>query len=313
MATDYQRLIHELADLKRRVSDTVRVGTVHEIGQKGDMIRVNFGKGSDGKEQLSQWIPHCGAFNGQTRSRTPLSDKKGQQGGGAGGAGGAGGGGGGSGGGAGGAGGGGGGEQGGGQTITMICPNGDMSQAFTIPGAPNKNHAPPDHANETGKDEETWQHEDNRSSKGKDGADYWLEEPENKEWKDPREDSGGGGGGAGGAGGSGGGAGGAGGQQGQQGQQDGKRKVGGDKAKMKYRMNEKGGFTWRMKTDTRVACHEKGSKLKTKKGFIVAGKDGENILQCEKNLYCDGKQQNYVSKPWQIKQSPKDPVPDDDE
>ena len=46
-----------------------------------------------------------------------------------------------------------------GQNIMLLCPTGDLAQALIIPHGPNKDHQSPDHANEDGKDEETYQFE----------------------------------------------------------------------------------------------------------------------------------------------------------
>jgi len=268
-SSDNQRVLHEIADLKRRIANVVRVGSVHQV--KGDKLRINFGTDRGGKEVLSPWINHTN-HRGGSRERRFLSDDKsgaGTQGGG------------GQGGGGGGGQGGGGGNKmnGGGQNVTCICPDGDFAQAIVMPFAPNRGHKPPDHANKSGKDEETWQQGDNRYSRAKDGYDWWLE-PEEKDQQQ-----------------------GGGGQQGG-GQDDGKRKTGGEKAKVKMRYNEKGGITNRVGKDMRMAAHEKGAKLKaTKENHIIAYKD---------MVMVKSKEPPIINKPWEIMDKP-DPIPDDDE
>jgi len=51
MSEDYQRLMHEISELKRQMAGMFQTGTVHEV--KGDKLRVVIGKDRDGKDVLS--------------------------------------------------------------------------------------------------------------------------------------------------------------------------------------------------------------------------------------------------------------------
>lgn len=241
---NYQRVLYELAEMRRLVGQMVRVGTVKEV--KKDKMRMTLGKDSDGKEILGPWLD-TNNHRGGSRERRFYKE---------------------------------------GQNLTMLCPNGDPRQAVIMPYAPNKDHPPPDHSNDTGQGEETYQQDGMKVSKGGDGYDIWT-------------DSGGGGGGGGGSGKSGGasgGSGGGGGGQSQgsgQSQGGGERNTGGGKAQTKMRLNHSTGFTGRgYTTESRVASREEGAKIKRKPHHAVVTK--ENPI---------------VSKPWVID---KDPVPDDD-
>ena len=131
-------ILFELADLKRRVGQQVRMGTVEEV--HGDKIRVNWGKNPEGKPVLSPWISSHG-HNGGARERRFF--KKGQN-------------------------------------VMIGAVDSDYSKAFVLSHGPNQNHKKPDHANKSGQDEETYQQEDLRVSKGKDGYDTWLEQGESR-------------------------------------------------------------------------------------------------------------------------------------
>jgi hypothetical protein len=281
MPGDYQKLLFQVSQLERRLNSMFKQGTIDEV--KGDKIRVNMG---GDEKTLSPWI-HTSNFRGEMRERLPFNPPKeqGQQGG-QGGQGGGSSGGSGAGGGAGGAGGGQGGKgknEGGGQNVWVFSPSGDFRQAVIMPYGPNKNNKAPAHANKSGRGEQVSQLEDYRNSIGKDGQDTWLEKEEEE------KDQGGGGGGG-----------------GQQGKDDDKeRKTGGDKAKMKRRMNEKGGITDRVGKDARMQVHEKGVKIKAKKeGIVLADAKDETIK-------VKSKQPPWVDKPWIIKDF-KDPIDDDD-
>lgn len=54
MADDYQRVLGQLADLRRQMSQQTQKGTVHEV--KGTKLRMVLGKDKDGKEVLSPWL-----------------------------------------------------------------------------------------------------------------------------------------------------------------------------------------------------------------------------------------------------------------
>ncbi len=66
-----ERLLHEVADLKLRVANMIRIGTVADRDpEKG--YRIDFGEGTDGAPDLSPWTPHpdSGGANADWR---PLS------------------------------------------------------------------------------------------------------------------------------------------------------------------------------------------------------------------------------------------------
>ena len=61
-----------------------------------------------------------------------------------------------------------------GQTLSVICPGGDIAQGMITPYAPNKDFKRPDHANEHSDGEETYQLDDFRQRKTKNGTDSWV-------------------------------------------------------------------------------------------------------------------------------------------
>jgi hypothetical protein len=54
MADDYQRLLGQIADLRRQMSQQTQVGTVHEV--KGTKLRMVLGKDKQGEDILSPWL-----------------------------------------------------------------------------------------------------------------------------------------------------------------------------------------------------------------------------------------------------------------
>jgi len=195
---------------------------------KGDKLRMVIGKDKKGKEVLSPWLNTSNHRGGATEARFY---KKGQ-------------------------------------TLQLICPNGDMAMGSIAPYAPNKNFQRPEQANENSDGEESYQLENYRQKQSKDGNDMWLQDEEKKQE----------------------------GQQGQQGggqQQQKKGHSGGAKAKLKSRMNKDGGITHRVGTDSRVAAHKDGAKLRTKADWVVVTTKGQIIM----------------SKPPIIQ---RDPIPNDD-
>jgi hypothetical protein len=184
----------------------------------GDQLRMVIGKNKDGKEILSPWLDTSNHRGGATESRYY---KKGQ-------------------------------------TLQMLCPNGDMAQASLTPYAPSKQFKRPEHANKNSEGEESYQLEDYRQKQSKDGVDMWVQD----------------------------GGGQSGGGQSKEGH------TGGDKAKVKVRMNKSGGFTGRVGKDSRVAAHSSGAKIKTQSDWVAVTKG-----------------MIFLSKPPRLG---KDPIPDDD-
>jgi hypothetical protein len=213
MSEDYQRLIRQISDLKRQVSNMFQTGTVHEV--KKDKLRMVIGKDSEGKEILSPWL---NTANHRGGAREAKFYKKGQ-------------------------------------TLSMLCPSGDIRQGMIAPFAPNKDFKRPEHADDSGQDEETYQMDDYRAKQTKEGYDNWLQPDEEK--KEGGQEGGQGGGGG--------------------GQQKKKGHTGGDKAVMKTRMNKDGGITNRVGKDSRVAAHKEGAKLRMGSDWVVV-KKGQIIL-----------------------------------
>lgn len=54
MPDQYQRLLAQVADLRRQMSNQTQVGTVHEV--KGTKLRLSLGKDKKGQDILSPWL-----------------------------------------------------------------------------------------------------------------------------------------------------------------------------------------------------------------------------------------------------------------
>jgi hypothetical protein len=67
MSEDYQRLIQQVAELRRTVSNMFQVGTVKEV--KGDKLRMVIGKDDQGKEVLSPWLNTANHRGGATEAK----------------------------------------------------------------------------------------------------------------------------------------------------------------------------------------------------------------------------------------------------
>lgn len=162
---------------------------------KGDKLRMVLGKDNDGKDVLSPWL-NTGNHRGGARERRFY--KKGQN-------------------------------------LMMFAPGGDPRQAVLLPFAPNKDFLAPDHANKSGQDEETYQMDDLRVKKTKEGYDIWLQPPRNKQsssgdaQKLPEQ----------------------------------KSDIDGQ-AIMKIRLNKDGGITARVGKLVRMMTHKKGTMIWTK-------------------------------------------------
>ena len=224
MADNYQRLLQQIAELRRMVANQHQTGVVTEV--KKDKVRMSIGKDADGKDVLSPWLNTSNMRGG---AREAAFYKKGQ-------------------------------------TLTMVCPGGDIRQGMIAPYAPNENFPRPEHASDSGQDEESYQQDDYRSKTTKKGHDHWLQPDDKKKEGQSSGSSGGGGSGGGGSGGGGGGQ-----------QQEKKGHVGGDKAVMKTRMNEEGGITHRVGKDVRLAAHKQGAKIRASSDWVVVSK-GKIVL-----------------------------------
>ena len=202
---------------------------------KGDKMRVKLGEMADGKPFLSPWL-HTADQRGGARERRFYKV---------------------------------------GQNVMMSAPGADLRQAEVQAYAENDKYKAPDHANESGQDEETYQLEDLRVKKTKDGYDLWLEAPKQQNQQGQQ-------------------------QQGQGGPQASQQAAGGGSssgsARMKLRLNNDGGITGRIGTEMRWQVHKEGVKLKNSMTNDFAFIDIKGNLKC--------------SKPWEI--TKKDPIPDDD-
>jgi len=66
MADDYQRVLQQIADLRRQMSSQTQVGTVHEV--KGTKLRMSMGKDEKGQDILSPWL-NTGNMRGGAREQ----------------------------------------------------------------------------------------------------------------------------------------------------------------------------------------------------------------------------------------------------
>ena len=70
----YHRMLHDIAETKRKVATSDRMGTVYEVKQEGgeQKIRVEIGVDPDGKPLIGPWInttDHRGATASSSNSR----------------------------------------------------------------------------------------------------------------------------------------------------------------------------------------------------------------------------------------------------
>jgi len=211
MANDMQKLLFEVADLKRKSAFGSRQGTIEEV--KEDKIRVNMGEQSGGGKFMSPWL-HTGNHRGGSRERKFF--KKGQN-------------------------------------VMMSSPDGDLRQAEVQAYAENNQYKAPDHASNSGQDEETYQQDALRGLKTKSTFQNWLQEPQQQQGGQQGQ-QGGGAGGAGGGGGEGGG--------GDASETPQKRQPQKADPDMVQRMNKEGYLTGRVKNAGRYAAHKEGAKIK---------------------------------------------------
>src|SRR5256885_6135679 len=134
MPDDIQKLIHDVAELNRKVGNMVRVGPVKEVkAANGEQkLRMVTGpKGENGEESLSPWL-HTSTHRGKAREERKFKE---------------------------------------GQNVMMIAPDGDFRQAQLFPYAESKQLKRPDHASD---DAETYQYEKLRVTKKGDTYEVWL-------------------------------------------------------------------------------------------------------------------------------------------
>lgn len=184
----------------RHVSEIARaaLGNMIRVGTvhevKGEKLRMVLGKDKDGQDVLSPWL-NTTIFRGGARESRFF--KKGQN-------------------------------------LAIMMPTGDPRQGVLMPFAPNKNFLRPDHSNGKGQDEETYQLDDLRVRKTKEGYDIWLQPPKQKQ------------------------------SQGELEKLPDHQSDASGQAQMKVRINKNGGITGRIGKNVRFSAHKKGSLIWTK-------------------------------------------------
>ena len=109
LAVEVARLKLQVADMARRQENSFRYGTVASVDAARQMVRLKIGKGADGTDQLSPWIPYA-QMAGALKVHTPMSE---------------------------------------GQNMAMISPGGDIEQAIAMPFTwNNANQSPSQSADE---------------------------------------------------------------------------------------------------------------------------------------------------------------------
>lgn len=240
-----EKIIFEIANLRRQLSNMVRPATVHEV--KGDKMRMVIGRDKNGKDVLGPWLHTSNAMFGGARERRFF--KKGQ-------------------------------------TLSLLCANGDISQAVVLPGGPNKKYEAPDHANETGQDEETYMQGYLRSTKTADGQVVFLQKPEEKQ--DQQEDT-----------------------DDHKNETPKKRERKAPKPDSLYQLTKDGGFTARIGKDMRVAANKTGAKIKAGNNVFVTVTKDKLVIKCDKDVFIHASGTPWVNKPFEQADGPSDPVADD--
>ena len=110
----------------------------------GDKMRMVIGVTKDGTDILSPWL-NCSGMRGGARERRFY--KKGQ-------------------------------------TLSVLCPGGDIAQGMIMPYAPNKDFKAPDHADDDKAEEETYQLDDLRKRDSGDGSETWRGDTKSRLNKD---------------------------------------------------------------------------------------------------------------------------------
>ncbi len=222
---------------------------------KGDKIRTILGKDKNGKDVLGPWLD-TSSHRGGSRERKRWKE---------------------------------------GQNVMMLCPNGDVSQALIIPHGPNKDNQSPDHANEDGKDEETYQFENVRTRTTKDGYAIWMQEPKQEGNQQQGQDQ----------------------QQGQQsgsGDKEGtrpKRTPQKPKADVLLQVTKDGGISGRIGKDVRFSVTKDGAKLKAGSNYTVVTKDSITH-NATGNVYVNAGGTPFVNKQWVVGGGGSDPIADND-
>jgi len=303
MTSPYQRLLQRSAEANRNNGvETNRQCTIKEVKEEGGerKVRCIMGIRPDGSEWLSPWMSTQEQRSGQERSQSSL--KPGQNG-----------------------------------VIQGSFRQGTFSAQGEADHAPQPKHAPQTNgpsqsvgkkfrsATHGGEDEQQQGSGGSGGNQGSSGCGqqqkqekehYWTnylvkEDEKLEKWTPQSGKSQTSSGSQGGAGGGGlnpkGGQ-----QQGKQGEQKKEEKA------MAVSMHEKMGHTAKIgdgDSAVRYAAHEKGAKIRAgKDNYFVSEKDKKNLIKSKIDNYVHAKDgQNYVNKPWVIKDSPDDPVPNHDE
>jgi hypothetical protein len=297
----HQRMLHDLAEVKRKTATSDRMGTVTDVKQEGgeQKIRVEMGLDPDGKPIKGPWMSTVDK-RGATREQHQY--KKGQN-------------------------------------VRISGADGDYRQATVSAWAEGDSFPQPDNAKDHGYGDSyqagklhtgQWLPEEKDDEKKSDsqagGAggggqsggqeeeknhrhEVWIAKEDNKPPKHAGESkvesSEYGGSSA---------------KQPQQQQQQKEKKL---EAAVMHSVDEKNGFTARVGEDIRVAAHPQGAKMVAGKTYYSAKKDDNAIMNTEKDFYNKAKQNMYykvedgnpyINKPWQIKdKEKKDEIPNDNQ
>jgi hypothetical protein len=298
----HQRMLHDLAEVKRKTATSDRMGTVTDVKQEGgeQKIRVEMGLDPDGKPIKGPWMSTVDK-RGATREQHQY--KKGQN-------------------------------------VRISGADGDYRQATVSAWAEGDSFPQPDNAKDHGYGDSyqagklhtgQWLPEEKDDEKKSDsqagGAggggqsggqeeeknhrhEVWIAKEDNKPPKHTGESKvesleyGG-----------------SSAKQPQQQQQQQKEKK--LEAAVMHSVDEKNGFTARVGEDIRVAAHPQGAKMVAGKTYYSAKKDDNAIMNTEKDFYNKAKQNMYykvedgnpyINKPWQIKdKEKKDEIPNDNQ
>jgi hypothetical protein len=273
MASHFQEVLFAIADMQRRVGNSLRMGSVHEV--KGDKIRVNWGNSPEGEPVLSPWISTHG-HNGGARERRFF--KKGQNvmlG-----------------------------AVDGDFAKAFIVSHGPNNN-HKAPDHANKSGLDEETLQlghlriSYGKDQQSSGQQQDQGQAGggqgqqqggqaggeDEGSDYgydiWLEPPEQQDQQQGQVQ----------------------GQGQQQGGEPNERNTGRSEAKMKLRINHEGGVTLRIGDDVRVHAHAKGAKMRVGDNIVLLDKQ-------ENRVKVKTMQDPWINKPWVIKDW-EDPIPND--
>ena len=200
---------------------------------EGDYMQMLMGKGADGKDVMSPMLGAAGSMFGGARERRFFKE---------------------------------------GQNVLLFSPSGDPAQGMVLPWQQNKQHGPPDHANKSGQDEETYQQGSLRVRKTGKKYEIWIEQAQNNQQQGQQ--------------------GGGGGEQMEQEQlkHEPKPSKGG---KMKVIIDEDKNTVTGIVGKATYVAHEKGAKIQMEKNFAEVTQKGP-----------------FVNKPWQIAKSSQ--IPDYD-